>query len=46
MTLTPEQLELLVERFYYAIDEVECETITYKDAQKAVTYALQSYLTK
>ena len=46
MTLTPEQLELLVERFYDAIDEVECETITYDDAQKAVTYALQSYHTK
>ena len=46
MTLTPEQLELLVERFYDAIDEVECETITYEDLLKPLQYALQSYLTK
>ena len=43
MTLTADELELLVERFYYAIDEVECKTMTYEDAQKALTYALQSY---
>ena len=46
MTLTPEQLELLVEGFYNAITAVECETITYEDAQKAVTYALQSHNAK
>ena len=46
MTLTSEQLELLVEGFYNAINEVECETITYEDAQKALTYALQSHKAK
>ncbi len=46
MTLTAEQLELLVEGFYNAINEVECETITYEDAQKALTYALQSHKAK
>ena len=46
MTLTTDQLELLVEGFYNAINDVECETITYEDAQKALTYALQSYKTK
>ena len=46
MTLTPDELELLVEGFYNAINEVECETITYEDAQKALTYALQSHKAK
>ena len=46
MTLTAEQLELLVEGFYNAINEVKCETMTYEDAQKALTYALQSHNTK
>ena len=46
MMLTDSQLDLLVEGFYHAIDEVECNTITYEDCEKALNYALQSYEAK
>ena len=46
MTLTPEQLEVLVEGFYNTINDLKCKTITQEDALKAITYALQSYNTK
>ena len=46
MTLTADELELLVAGFYNAINEVECETMTYEDAEKALTYALQSHKAK
>ena len=35
-------LEQLVDNFYHAIDEVDCNTITYEDCEKALHYALKS----
>ena len=45
MTLTPDELELLVERFYYVIDELDAKP-TMEDLLKPLQYALQSYNTK